>query len=182
MHWKTGGRIAGIGLLMVSFVSANAGYGSAPRSYVAAAASDVVQAAGHAASAMSAAEDAALRHLDRFFARVLNGSGAADSDAAVKIALPLRGGGTALAWIAPFAPDGERFIGVLATQQRAIEGYQPGDIVSFGRDQVRDWSFFGEDGKMYGSYTTRVLLAALDPEMTSAIADILSDEPLPAGW
>lgn len=182
MHWKTRGRIAGFALLAVSFVSANAGFSSAPRSADAAPGAGSALSAGHADFDMSAAELNARRHLDRFFAQVLDGRGAASSDAAVKVALPLPDGGTALLWIAPFAPDGERFVGVLTPQQRDVGDYRVGDLIAFGRDQVRDWSFFGEDGKMYGSYTTRVLLAALDPAMTAGIADILSDEPLPADW
>lgn len=177
MRWRTKVRLSAILCLIGATVVANIGQGVAADEP-----GPVVQlAAGDAA--MSDAEAAARRHLDTFLGHVLREDGAAIEGAAVKIAIPTGGAHAEVIWVTPFAQTSDNgFLGILANTPRHIEGASAGDAVAFSRDQVRDWSFFGEDARLYGSFTTRVLLPHIPRSEAAKIAMVLSDVPLPAGW
>lgn len=180
MHIRTRGRIAGLALLCAAFVATNAFPSTGP---VSAATSDTVVMFSESDARMNAAQDAALTHFSRFLDHVLEASGQARADAAIKVALPLEGdAGTEVIWITPFAERDGLFIGALANEPRFLTGLTAGDVVSFDASQVRDWSFYGPDGKMYGSYTTRVILADLEPDQAAQIRALLSTQPLPSDW
>lgn len=178
MDWKTRGRIAGMTLFALSFVSANGRTALQP---AAAGAGDPVYAYTAADPRMNAAETEAQARFTQFLAHVLDAEGIARPDAAVKVALPVAGGGHEIIWISPFGQQDGTFAGVLANEPDFIDG-QLGDVVTFTAEQVRDWYFFGPDGLMYGSYTTRVMLDDLQPGQAAQIAALLSADPLPAGW
>jgi len=72
-------------------------------------------------------------------------------------------------------------VGLLANDPVSFKG-NAGDAITFSADQVRDWYVFGADGKMYGNYTTRVMLADLSPELSAQIEAMLSPTPLPDTW
>ena len=141
----------------------------------------VTLAAGHAA--MSDAEAAARRHLDRFLTHVLQPDGATIEGAAVKIAVPTGGDHAEVIWVTPFAQTSDsQFLGVLANAPRDIPGASAGDAIVFTRAQVRDWSFVGADTKLYGSFTTRVLLPHIAQQDAAQIAAVLSELPVPSEW
>lgn len=180
MHFRTKGRIAGLAMLSVAFLATNAFPSTGP---VRAAASDEVALFSDGDSRMNAAQVTALETFSRFLDHVLDDQGLARADAAVKVALPLEGDtGTEVIWVTPFARRDGLFVGALANEPRFLTGLAAGDVIAFDAGQVRDWSFYGTDGKMYGSYTTRVILADLAPDQAARIRDMLSAEPLPAGW
>ncbi len=59
-----------------------------------------------------------------------------------------------------------------------------GPEVEFTRDMILDWGVIGSEGRAFGHFTTRVLVAGMPP-MTVEAAEwrkALSDNALPAGW
>lgn len=176
MRWRTKVRVSATLALIGATFLANLGGGASADD----AGPVVTLAAGHAA--MTDAEAAAQRHFDKFLVHVLRPDGATQDGAAVKVAIPTGDGHVEVIWITPFAqtsPDG--FIGAYANAPRKIEA-EVGDAVTFLRAQVRDWSFVGHDTKLYGSFTTRVLLPHIPQDQAAHIAAALSDLPVPQGW
>ena len=109
--------------------------------------------------------------------------GSAEEGAAVKIAVPTGNGHAEVIWVTPFAQTTENaFLGVFANAPQAIPSAKAGDAIVFEKSQVRDWSFMGADTKLYGSFTTRVLLPHIPREQAAQIASVLSDLPIPSEW
>ena len=86
-------------------------------------------------------------------------------------------------WVGPFANfEGQDFVGLLANQPVAMPGLNAGDQVSFSYDMIVDWNLDAGDGRYYGDYTTRVVIARLDPSEAAAFKDRFIDPPVPAEW
>ena len=180
MHIRTKGRIAGLAMLGAAFLATNAFPGNAP---VNAAVREDVLLFSDGDARMNAAQDTAQQHFSRFLDYVMDDQGRARADAAVKVALPLEGeAGTEVIWVTPFASRDGKYIGALANEPHFLTGLAAGDVIAFDGTQVRDWSFYGPDGKMYGGYTTRVILADLTPAQAAQIRALLSTDPLPTDW
>lgn len=180
MDWKLRGRILGTLILGAAFVSANAGISAMPVTSEDPETVEIDVVAFDAA--MTHAQSEARRHLDRFFLHVLEDDGRAQAGAAVKITLAVGDQPAQAVWITPFAQLDGDFIGILANTPAGTDELALGDAVMFSADQVRDWYFYGRDGKMYGSYTTRAMLPQLHPVEAAEIAALLSEAPLPDGW
>lgn len=177
MRWRTKVRLSATLALIGATVLANIGDGASADD----AGPVVTLQAGHLA--MSDAEAAAQRHFDRFLVHVLQHDGATLEGAAVKIAVPTGDGQAEVIWVTPFAKAKDAaFIGVFANAPKDIPGASAGDAIIFERSQVRDWSFMGDDTKLYGSFTTRVLLPHIPREQAAQIAAVLSDLPVPSEW
>ncbi len=179
MNWKMRGRIFGLVLLSVNYVAANAGYSVGPAQ---AGPSDPIANSQKHLVALTVAQNNAQGHLSQFLDYVLEDGGMARDNAAIKIALPLYGGEEEHVWVQPFGLRDGRYVGLLANEPKAIDRKHIGDAVAFDVEQVRDWYFFGDDGKMYGSYTTRVMLPDMAPKTARQISQILSASPVPAHW
>lgn len=180
MHIRTKGRIAGLAMMSAAFLATNAFPSTGP---VRTSTGEDVVVFSDDDLRMSTAQDTAQKHFSRFLDHVLNDQDQARADAAVKVAVPLEGeAGTEVIWVTPFARRDGLFIGALANEPRFLTGLVAGDVIAFDGGQVRDWSFYGPDGKMYGSYTTRVILADLAPEQAARIRALLSTNPLPSDW
>lgn len=179
MSWKLRGRLAGFLILALSFVSANASLGVPSAT---ANAGDPVLRLDAADPAMTRAAAEAQRHLDGFLSRVIGNGGNALEVAGVKIALPLPGGGEEHVWVTPYAGSGDRHLGILDRAPKAIAGHRRGDAITFTRSQVRDWVLFGADGRMYGGFVARAMLARMDARTARGVGAALSEAPLPPGW
>ena len=179
MDIRTKGRLAALALLLTAFVATNAAPSVGPAE---AASGDPVVMFSETDARMNTAQATARRHLSRFLDHVLDGDGIARADAAIKVAVPADGGGDEIIWVTPFARRDGLFAGALANEPQSMEGQHIGDIITFSAEQVRDWSFFGPDGRMYGSYTTRVILTELAPERAAQIQEMLSVNPVPTDW
>ncbi|MGR3514371.1 MAG: DUF2314 domain-containing protein [Paracoccaceae bacterium] len=177
MRWRTKVRLSATLALIGATTLANIGVGASAED-----ASPVVTLqAGHLA--MSDAEAAAQRHFKMFLAHVLKPDGATLEGAAVKIAVPTGNGHAEVIWVTPFAQTTPtQFLGAYANTPQSIPNAVEGDAVAFEAGQVRDWSFMGSDTKLYGSFTTRVLLPHIPREQAAQIAAVLSDVPVPAEW
>lgn len=174
MHWKTRGRLAAAALLAAGFVAANAGTGAL--------AGDRVLDVAQSDVAMNDAQAEARRTLESFLAHTLGPDGQSLPGATIKVAMPTSDGGAEVIWVEPFEADGGGFTGRLANAPNDLPGLSLGDEVRFGEAQVRDWAFWGEDGSLYGSFTTRVLLPRMRASQAARVAAVLSTEPVPPGW
>ena len=173
MHARTKGRLAGLAFLLATGLMANAGPASE-------AADPVIDFARHDGT-MIAAQNAAGASLQRFLDAALDGDGASRPDTGLKVAFQTPEGRTEVIWVAPFVQNEAGFTGLLANEPMYLP-HASGDLVSFAPDAIRDWYLLGEDGRMYGSFTTRVMLARMSPARADAIRNYLSEAPLPDTW
>ena len=174
MRAKTLGRLAGMAIIATSFVAANTGTATAI-------AGDVTIEYADSDAAMNAAQTLAQNTLPTFFQHVLSADGHMLQDAGVKVAVPTPNDGLEIIWVSPFMKENNGFIGLLANDPANFQG-QVGDQISFTADQVRDWYVFDDTGKMYGNYTTRVMLADMSPELANQIQAMLAPTPIPETW
>lgn len=179
MNIKAKGRVAGVALLCTAFIATNAYPSVAPAA-----------TSGEIATVTLAEDDPlrtlatenALLHLEQFLDHVLDERGNLQGDAAIKVALPGNGTSEEAVWLSPFARLDGQMIGVLTNEPRPGHPHHVGDVITFNVSQVCDWHFFGADGKLYGSYTTRALLNLLEPARAAQIQATLSENPIPAQW
>ncbi|MBP0481158.1 DUF2314 domain-containing protein [Sagittula salina] len=140
----------------------------------------------------TAEDDPALRaaimdarsHLDVVLSRLTGEEGGLHPALNLKVALPVQhfDVDSEVLWVDRIARDGEGYTGHLANQPAHLPGHQMGDRVRFGRAQIVDWSVLGEDGRMSGHYTTRVLMRAMTRTQAGQIRDMLSADPMPEAW
>jgi len=167
MRAKAIGRICGSAILIASFISANTGSATAV-------AGDTRLI--NTETRVAAAE----REARRSFPLLLSYSLSADShigDAAVRVAIPNANGGLALIWLTPTYGNDNIFMGIVANSEKSLD-----EPISFTLDQVRDWYAFGNDGKIFGSFTARALLPILESETAAQVAASLTTQALPTHW
>ncbi|EBA09941.1 YegJ family protein [Sagittula stellata] len=134
---------------------------------------------------MSAAIEEARSHLDFVLARLTTDDGGLHPALNLKARLPVDHFDVddEVIWVEHVAlsEDG-RFTGKLANDPAYLPGLSLGDTVSFERDQIADWSVLSTDGRMYGHYTTRVMLPHLSRSEAEQVGDLLSPDPIPEAW
>lgn len=124
-------------------------------------------------AAMNAAVAQAKATLPAFLTRLDAGDiQTADS---LKVGFPA-GEGHEHIWVDHVARKGDELTGLLANEPNAMPGLHQGSPVTFKIDLVSDWSY-EKDGKLWGNYTTRVMLPYLSPEEAQAVRANLSDTP-----
>ena len=127
-------------------------------------------------AAMNTAMSAARAHLPLFLDQAAR-SDLSQGDFLIKWAYPVNGGNNyEHIWVTVFSLTDTAAIGVLANQPVGFEG-SPGDAVTVPLADVSDWSFWDASGKLHGSYTTRVMVPQLSPEVQAYFASVLA--PLP---
>ncbi|WP_421703511.1 YegJ family protein [Aliiroseovarius sp.] len=135
---------------------------------------------------MTRAEAEAGGTLDKFLAHALNEHGLGYPNANLKVAFATPELGTKAAeviWVARIRRDGDGFSGELANEPAALPGLHLGDRVPFSRDQIRDWGWKDHiTGKLFGHYTTRVIVLELPAAQAAPVLEILSDTPVPSHW
>ncbi len=179
MGWKLRGRLAGLLLLSISFISANAGYSVGP-AQAGSGDTDINYRVDD--TKLKAAQTEARNHLDQFFAFILEDAAVAPDEAGVKVAVPNGDGPDKVIWVSPVGKRGGQFVGLLASEPNANSGQHAGDVLVFDQSQVQDWYFHGSNGKMYGSYITRAMLDDLSTDAAARITALLSETPLPTNW
>ena len=133
---------------------------------------------------MNGAQAEAQKHLPVFLANILDEQGLAAEGAMVKVAFPVTIDGVSgheVIWVGPFGRLDGSFKGMLANRPRDMTE-QVGYVVDFTEDMIRDWMFPGPDGRLFGSYTTRVMLKDLDADTAAQVSASLAPDPLPEGW
>jgi uncharacterized protein YegJ (DUF2314 family) len=127
--------------------------------------------------ALSAAAGQARAHLAYFWTHE-QAPAETEYDFRLKVALPRKDGqpGKAQSWVETVARDGDKLSGQLAAETPELAGVKKGDVVEFSEPQVVDWAFFAGE-KLYGHYTTRVMLPKLPPEQADAMRSMFGDNP-----
>ena len=74
-----------------------------------------------------------------------------------------------------------QLVGDLANEPAGLSGRHLGSRVVVDDAQVSDWAIITNEG-MYGSFTTRVMLPFIDPNEAASLRQMLTPQPLPAGW
>lgn len=127
----------------------------------------------------------AIGSLDLFLNAVSNTSGHFHADGSLKVAFVVNSADMTaeIIWVDNLRlKKNGQFTGRLANEPNAMPGLKHGSKVRFSKDQIRDWGFFASDQKLYGHYTTRVLVKQLPKDQAAGILSVLSRKPVPAGW
>ena len=148
--------------------------------FAALAGDDVVQF-GQQDPEMQSAIAEARSSLPQFLANTQGANGQSIEGAGLKVEFNAESEQSEVIWIVPFAPRGEGFVGILANEPNSLPGKNAGDMVEFSEAQIADWTYSAE-GKLFGNYTTRVMLPHLDEATQTQLSQILSDTPVPTGW
>lgn len=152
---------------------------------VAAAEGDDVQLFTDTDAKMNAAIADAQSGLTSFLDNALDADGNGLPGTGLKVGLPkvTGDGGLEHIWVGPLRYFGNgTFAGILGNEPNWLGDLRAGDQVDFDISQISDWSFFGPDGKLYGNYTTRVMLPQMDKSTAADLQSILSANPVPADW
>jgi len=95
----------------------------------------------------------------------------------LKVGLPTAAGSLEHIWVSDIKIDGAKIAGRLVNDPVDLAGLSMGSPVTFTRDQISDWAYV-KDGKMYGHYTTRVVVKHLDPTEAAQLKAMLSQNPV----
>lgn len=130
---------------------------------------------------MNAAISKARNSMELFLQHATDASGTGLQGSLVKAALKTDYGFENI-WIQNFKRHANGQIsGELANEPNDLPGKHLGDRVTFDPSALRDWSLW-IDGKLYGNYSTRVMLPRMDETTRQDLSEILSNAPIPADW
>ena len=129
---------------------------------------------------LAAAKDAARASLPVFWDRFALPD-AGDYDFSLKAAFPRRDGrpGVEEAWVENVARAPDRIVGELSVQPRFLGDLKEHAIIDFQENQIVDWAFMSGD-RLFGHYTTRVMLPQMDALQAEWLRPLLSETPAPA--
>lgn len=99
----------------------------------------------------------------------------------LKLGLPTPDGGHEHIWVSNLRRERGQLVGDLANEPAGLPGRHLGSRVEVDDALVSDWAIITNDG-MYGSFTTRVMLPFIDPSEAASLREMLTPQPLPAGW
>ena len=124
---------------------------------------------GYDKSEMDAAIERAISEVDEFIAELKSG----DSEGyAVKA--PIEGGGqTEHFWLTDVTYKNGEFTGTINNEPGLVTTVKIGDEWTLGKTEISDWMYM-RDGKMYGNYTLRPLLATMPEEDAEQFREILA--------
>lgn len=119
--------------------------------------------------------------LPKFLAAVTQSDNSLHEASMVKVAVPVENGPIEdeVIWVDNITRNGEQFTGHLANEPNHIPNAHQGTKIKFKRTSIYDWSLWGSDQKLYGNYTTRIMLPELPAETAAHLNTILSAEPSP---
>lgn len=163
MHVKTRGRLAGlVALLVGSFAggTGTSGIAAPPQSTT---------------SAPVAAQPVVQETLSGFLS-YLKKTEESDLENGAKIAVPSGDGSVEALWVTEISATADGYLGTIA------ESHQPSAKVHFTRGMILDWYVARGDGRLYGAFTTRVMLDHMLPDSARQARAILAPQPLPPHW
>lgn len=134
---------------------------------------------------MNAAILEARSHLDTVLSNVIDPDGQVHPALNLKIDIPVThfDVDNEIIWTDSIARNADgTFTGHFANAPAYMPGASLGDAVTFTKDQVADWSVLSSDGRMFGHYTTRVILSGLEAAEAEQIRALLSADPFPESW
>lgn len=111
---------------------------------------------GYDEAEMASATERAISEVDSFIADLKSGQ---SENYAVKA--PIEDGGeTEHFWLTGVTFANGKFTGTINNEPGMVSNVTMGQQYSLGRTEISDWMFM-RDGKMYGNYTMRPLLATM---------------------
>ncbi len=124
---------------------------------------------------LEAASAEARAHLDYFWEHQAAPT-ETEYDFLLKVALTPASGGEEHVWVDQVSREGEAITGQLANAPALLEDLKEGDVVTFAEADVTDWAFFSGE-RLYGHYTTRVMLPRLPAEQAEAMRSMFGENP-----
>jgi uncharacterized protein YegJ (DUF2314 family) len=107
--------------------------------------------------AMRQAMEKARSSLDQFLLKVEKPDGDIEGYA-VKVGISA-GRDVEYFWIKDFVFSGDKFTGKIGNEPQHTGSVQPGQLYSFGRDRIVDWTYTdAKEHRMYGNFTACALL------------------------
>lgn len=132
-----------------------------------------------------AATQEARSHLDDFLRRTVS-DGPSDERTRVKVAFPISNFGTKQVeelWVGPIRwVDEETLAGRLDSEPNQLKDHHLGDDITFRPEMIRDWMFYGEQGELFGNFSTRVILDEMHQTTAREIESLLSPTATPKRW
>jgi uncharacterized protein YegJ (DUF2314 family) len=95
----------------------------------------------------------------------------------LKIAFPTSGGGAEHIWIEVVSRDGDNIVGTIDNDPEYRPDLKLGMTVHVKASQISDWSY-RRGGKLFGHFTTRVLVRRMQPAEAADTLKLLSPTPL----
>lgn len=132
---------------------------------------DTLVTGGYDEAEMDAAMQRAVNEVDRFI-KALQAGGSEQYGVKVPI---VDGENTEYFWMVDISFDGQQFTGTIDNEPGMVSNIKMGQRYSVNKKEISDWMFM-RDGKMYGNYTMRPLLATL-PEAEAEMYRALFAEP-----
>lgn len=126
-------------------------------------------------AAMNAAIAEARRSLPIFWT-LLETDPVVAASGKIKVSFDTPGGPEHM-WVREIRREGAVVKGLLDNRPVWLKGFAKGDAVTVDPADISDWSYIRHD-RMYGSYTTRVMLPHLPAEQRETYRKFLSDKPL----
>ncbi|HYD54974.1 MAG TPA: DUF2314 domain-containing protein [Gemmatimonadaceae bacterium] len=81
---------------------------------------------------------------------------------AVKVPLPVVGGGSEHVWLADVRLEDGLLVGTIGNAPERALGFREGELLRTKPEQISDWSYV-EDGRLVGGFTVRHLRNCLSP-------------------
>jgi uncharacterized protein YegJ (DUF2314 family) len=122
--------------------------------------------------AMNAAIAEARRTLPEFWRMHAQVGG---DKASLKVAFPIPRGGNEHMWLGGIERDGDKVTGVLLNMPRDVD-HKKGQTLTIDMSRVSDWHI-EKNGRMWGNYTTRVMVDQMSPEDAAWFRQNLSATP-----
>lgn len=99
-----------------------------------------------------------------------------ESDFALKVKIEDGNGSSEHFWVVDIYKENGKIYGAISNEPQLVNNVEFGEKIEIIEDNISDWSYF-KDNKMYGAFTTRVLLKYLSDEEAQEIKDMLSEKP-----
>lgn len=122
--------------------------------------------------AMNAAIAEARRTLPEFWRMHAQVGG---DKASLKVAFPIPRGGNEHMWLGGIERDGDKVTGVLLNVPRDVD-HKKGQTLTIDMSRVSDWHI-EKNGRMWGNYTTRVMVDQMSAEDAAWFRQNLSATP-----
>jgi uncharacterized protein YegJ (DUF2314 family) len=101
------------------------------------------------------------------------------SFASLKVGLKVEGGGSEHIWFGDLRRDGSTVYGRAQNRPAYIANLQQGDEIQIDLSAISDWSIETDD-KIYGNYTTRVMLETADAPEAESLRTRMAVPPVPS--
>lgn len=125
---------------------------------------------GYDRAEMAAATQRAIDEVDSFIAELNSGR---SENHAVKA--PVEDAGhTEHFWLTRVSYANDKFTGTIANEPGVVSNVKMGQEYTLGKTEISDWQYM-RDGKMYGNYTLRPLLATLPEDEAERLRSMLAN-------